>query len=171
MQTDLSNKYASYLENLLLFQPTDQCTLLQPLEALHFDIPSPFQPMDQTFTVAKKEVQCRKHQARQGDEADDIAKAPGLLIAVHTTSANPHESTFVEGIADEIVTAILPKRFVGDHAFNSDTLDEKRVFCGNGLIELQRRNRKKPAAQDDCVLRWHKQCWRIECLFVWQSKF
>ena len=54
-----------------------------------------------------------------------IADSHGLPIAVRVTSASPNESTLVEDTLAQRHIAALPKRLIGDKAYDSDRLDER----------------------------------------------
>jgi transposase len=100
-----------------------------------------------------------------------IADAAGLPVALHTTSASPHEVTLVEATLDETITLGLPRRLVGDRAYDSDPLDEKLAADDIELIAPHKRNRVKPATQDGRTLKRYKRRWKIERLFAWLNKF
>ena len=66
-----------------------------------------------------------------------IADAHGLPLAVHTSSASPHEVTLVEATLAEAITLGRPERLVGDRAYDSDPLDQKLAQIGIELIAPQ----------------------------------
>ena len=86
-----------------------------------------------------------------------IADASGLLLALHTDSAGPHEVTLVQAALDEIVTVGQPRRIIGDRAYDSDPLDNALAAQGIEMIAPHRRNRKRKAT--------------IERLFAWLNTF
>ena len=86
-----------------------------------------------------------------------IADASGLLLALHTDSAGPHEVTLVQATLDEIVTVGQPRRIIGDRAYDSDPLDNALAAQGIEMIAPHRRNRKRKAT--------------IERLFAWLNTF
>ena len=100
-----------------------------------------------------------------------IADATGLPLAVHTASASPLEVTLVEATVDATVTVGLPKRLVGDRAYDSDPLDAKLAADGIELITPHRKGRVRPASRDGRVLRRYKRRWKIERLCAWLNKF
>lgn len=100
-----------------------------------------------------------------------IADAHGLPLAVHTTSASPHEVTLVEATLDETLTVGRPERLIGDLAYDSDPLDQRLAEQGVEMIAPHKRNRKRAATQDGRVLRRYKRRWKIERLFAWLNKF
>jgi transposase len=99
-----------------------------------------------------------------------IADSHGLPVAVRVTSASPNESTLVEATLAERHVAALPKRLIGDKAYDSDLLDERlRQDQGIELIAPNRRKRKK--TQDGRPLRRYLRRWKIERLFAWLKNF
>jgi transposase len=95
-----------------------------------------------------------------------IADSHGLPLAIRVTSASPNESTLVEATLAERHVAALPKRLIGDKAYDSDPLDERlRHDQGIELISPNRRKRKK--TQDGRPLRRYLRRWKIERLFAW----
>lgn len=100
-----------------------------------------------------------------------IADASGLPLAVHATSASPHEITLVEATLAQTVTLGRPQRLIGDRAYDSDPLDQRLAAQGIALIAPHRTNRSKPRTQDDRVLRRYRRRWKIERLFAWLNKY
>lgn len=100
-----------------------------------------------------------------------IADASGLPLAVHATSASPHEVTLVEATLAQAVTVGRPQRLIGDRAYDSDPLDQRLAAQGIALIAPHRANRSKPKTQDDRVLRRYRRRWKIERLFAWLNKY
>jgi hypothetical protein len=78
-----------------------------------------------------------------------FSDAHGLSLAVHTSSARPHEVTLVEATLDENATLGGPRRIIGDLANDSDPLDEKLAQGGIELIAPHRRNHCRMVAR--CV--------------------
>lgn len=100
-----------------------------------------------------------------------IADATGLPLALHTTSASPHEVTLVEATLDETFTVGRPRRLVGDRAYDSDPLDQRLAAQGVELIAPHKRNRIRPKTQDGRTLRRYRRRWKIERLFAWLNKY
>ena len=95
-----------------------------------------------------------------------ISDATGIGIALHVTSASPHEVKLVhETIASRHVTG-TPERLVGDRAYDSNPLDAELAEQGIEMISPHRRNRKKPRTQDGRKLRRYRRRWKIERLFA-----
>jgi len=100
-----------------------------------------------------------------------IADAHGLPLAVHTSSASPHEVTLVEATLAETLTLGRPERLVGDLAYDSDPLDAALAAQGIEMIAPHKCNRKKAATQDGRALRRYKRRWKIERTFAWLNAF
>jgi transposase len=100
-----------------------------------------------------------------------IADAAGLPLAMHTTSASPHEVTLVEATLDETLTVGRPRRLIGDRAYDSDPLDLRLAAQGIELIAPHKRNRIKPVTQDARALRRYRRRWKVERLFAWLNKY
>lgn len=60
-----------------------------------------------------------------------------------------------------------PEKLIGDGAYDNDLLDGELKEKGIDLVEQHKRNRVKPAAQNDCKLRRYKRYWLVERCFVW----
>ena len=84
---------------------------------------------------------------------------PGLPIAIHVSSASPHESKLF--VADE------PKRLIGDKAYDSDSLDAALAKRGIEMIAPHRSNRTAPKTHDGRSLRRYKRRWKVERLNSW----
>lgn len=100
-----------------------------------------------------------------------IADAAGLPLAVHATSASPHEVTLVEATLAQTLTLGRPQRLIGDRAYDSDPLDQRLAAQGVTLIAPHRANRSRPATQDERVLRRYRRRWKVERLFAWLNKY
>lgn len=72
------------------------------------------------------------------------------------------EATLEERFLDE-----LPKKLIGDKAYDSDALDECLQQKGIELIAPHRSGRKKKATQDGRKLRRYKRRWKVERFFAW----
>jgi len=82
-----------------------------------------------------------------------VADGAGLPLAVHTTSASPHEVSLVTDTLLESLVDEFPERLIGDKAYEGDPLDEELATAGIEMIAPPRGNRKKPATQDGRPLR------------------
>jgi transposase len=92
---------------------------------------------------------------------------PGLPIAIHVSSASPHESQLVEPKLDARFVADEPKRLIGDRAYDSDPLDAALAKRGIEMTAPHRSNRTAPKTQDGRSLRRYKRRWKIERLNRW----
>ena len=100
-----------------------------------------------------------------------VADAAGLVIAVDIASASPHEVTLVESTLDARFIDELPRRLIGDRAYDSDGLDARLAERGIEMIAPHRSNRKKARSQDGRALRRYHRRWKIERLFAWLQNF
>ena len=89
----------------------------------------------------------------KGTKLMAVADGAGLPLAVHTTSASPHEVSLVTDTLLESFVDEFPERLIGDKAYDSDPLDEELATAGIEMIAPHRGNRKKPATQDGRPLR------------------
>ena len=97
-----------------------------------------------------------------------IADRHGLPVAVHVVSASPNEATLVEPTLQRRFLREIPKRLIGDKAYDSDPLDQRvRQHFHVKLIAPHRCNRSRAVTQDGRVLRRYRRRWKIERLFAW----
>ena len=107
----------------------------------------------------------------KGTKIMAIADRNGLPVALWATSATPHETQLVEELLIQRSTSTLPKKQVGDRAYDSDPLDFTLAEQGIELIAPHRRTRVKPQTQDGRPLRRYKRRWKVERLFAWLHNF
>lgn len=107
----------------------------------------------------------------KGTKLMAVADGASLPVAVHATSASPHEVTLVEETLARRHTRTTPRRIIGDLAYDSDTLDRRLARRHIELIAPHRINRSKPATQDGRKLRRYRRRWMIERLFAWLHNF
>ncbi len=100
-----------------------------------------------------------------------MADGAGLPIALCIESASPHEVTLVEKLLESRFLRKLPKRIIGDMAYDSDALDEKLARRGIDMISPHRSNRRRPRTQDGRSLRRYKRRWKVERLFAWLQNY
>jgi hypothetical protein len=94
------------------------------------------------FSVGK--TKCGK-----GSKIMAIADGHGLPIAVYVASASPHETKLVEPTLQSCCAPQLPKKLIGDLAYDSDPLDEElRQNHRVELIAPHKKNRSKTKTQD-----------------------
>jgi hypothetical protein len=70
----------------------------------------------------------------KGTKLMAVADGAGLPLAVHTTSASPHEVSLVTDTLLEIFVDEFPERLIGDKAYDSDPLDEELATAGIEMI-------------------------------------
>ena len=100
-----------------------------------------------------------------------MADASGLPVSLYVDSASPHEVKLVKNTIEGRFTAKLPKRIIGDKAYDSDPLDRELEALGIEMIAPHRSNRKKPKTQDGRPLRRYRKRWKVERLFAWLQNF
>ena len=100
-----------------------------------------------------------------------ITDSHGIPIAISLCSASPHEVTLIEETLEQRFVSTLPKRLIGDKAYDSDPHDKKLAKRGIELIAPHKMNRKKPKTQDGRKLRRYKRRWKVERLFAWLFNF
>ncbi|MCK9407823.1 MAG: IS5 family transposase [Bacteroidetes bacterium] len=128
--------------------------------------------IDATFVVAKKGApEFGKTKRGKGAKLMAVADGAGLPIAIHATSASPHEVTLVEDTLSRRITCATPQRIIGDLAYDSDPLDQRLARRRIELIAPHKINRVKPATQDGRPLRCYRRRWKIERLFSWLQNF
>jgi len=107
----------------------------------------------------------------KGTKLMAMADRFGLPLAVCAASASPHESRLVAPTLDSRFVDALPRRLIGDRAYDADPLDSALAKLGVEMIAPHRRNRKRPKTQDGRPLRRYKRRWKIERLFAWLGNF
>jgi transposase len=92
-------------------------------------------------------------------------------LALHVTSASPHEIKVVHQTLASRHVQSKPGKLIGDKAYDSDPLDAELAQAGIEMIAPHRNNRKKPKTQDGRKLRRYKRRWKIERLFAHLGNF
>jgi transposase len=101
-----------------------------------------------------------------------VADASGFPLALHTTSASPHEVTLVLDTLEQSLLDGRPERLIGDKAYDSDTLDAQLAQQNVEMIAPHKKNRKpENKTQDGRPLRRYKRRWKVERLFAWLHNF
>ena len=97
-----------------------------------------------------------------------VADGNGLPVAIHVTSASPHEVTLAEETDTKcFIIDENPARLIGDRAYDSDQLDYRlAVDHGIEMIAPHRYNRQASSTQDGGVLPRYKRRWKVERLFA-----
>src|SRR5258705_13163916 len=70
----------------------------------------------------------------KGTKLMAVADGAGLPIAIHTTSASPHEITLVEATLEQRFVTDRPERLIGDRAYDNDRLDAQLENQGIDMI-------------------------------------
>ena len=101
-----------------------------------------------------------------------VADATGFPLALHTTSATPHEVTLVLDTLEQSLLDAHPERLIGDKAYDSDKLDAQLAAQGVEMIAPHKTSRKpQNKTQDGRPLRRYKRRWKVERLFAWLHNF
>jgi transposase len=94
-----------------------------------------------------------------------ISDRSGLPIAARIASGPRAEVQLVEETLASRFTRALPKRLIGDQAYDSNPLDERLRRRGVELIAPNNPTHKK--SQDGRPLRRYRRRWHIERLIAW----
>ena len=101
-----------------------------------------------------------------------VADATGFPLALHTTSATPHEVTLVFDTLEQSLVVERPEHLIGDKAYDSDKLDQQLAQQGTEMIAPHKKNRTAATkTQDGRPLRRYKRRWKVERLFAWLQNF
>ena len=95
-----------------------------------------------------------------------ISDRSGLPIAVGIESGQRNEQRLVVGTLAKRFLNELPKRLIGDRAYDSDPLDAELRAMGIEMISPHHPRRRKKT-QDGRPLRRYRHRWKIERLFSW----
>jgi transposase len=99
-----------------------------------------------------------------------LSEAHGYPLGVMIASASPHEVTLAETTIEMRFVSEVPKRLLGDMAYDSDALDARLLERGIEMIAPNRSNRKV-ATQDGRPLRRYRRRWKVERLIAWLHNF
>ena len=86
-----------------------------------------------------------------------IMDRAGLPLSVSTHTANHHEVKLVQWSFHFYMIQAMPEVLIGDHAYDSDDLDDDLGGKGIKMVTPHRKNRKKPKTQDGRELRQYKR--------------
>jgi transposase len=100
-----------------------------------------------------------------------IADRAGLPVAIDVASASPAEVCLVDTTLASRFTRRVPRRLIGDKAYDSDPLDRRLRRRRIALIAPHKRNRRRPPTQDGRGLRRYCRRWKVERLFAWLHQF
>ena len=95
-----------------------------------------------------------------------VADRHGLPIAVGIASGERHETKLVVETLRSRFLKQLPKRLIGDRAYDSDGLDSQLKSMGIEMI-APHHPRRTNQTQDGRPLRRYKRRWHVERLFAW----
>ena len=96
-----------------------------------------------------------------------VADRHGLPIAIGIASGERHEAKLVLETLRQRFLKKLPKRLIGDRAYDSDVLDEELRSQGIEMIAPHRSNRVRSLTQDRRRLRRYTRRWLVERFFAW----
>jgi transposase len=99
-----------------------------------------------------------------------VADRHGLPVAVWTTSGERHEAKLVVETLNARFVEELPKKLIGDRAYDSDGLDGELARHGVEMIAPHRSTRRIKT-QDGRSLRRYRRRWHVERLFAWMMRF
>ena len=99
-----------------------------------------------------------------------VADRHGLPIAVWIASGQRNEVTLVEETLESRFTKDLPKRLIGDKAYDSNKLDVRLAERGVELIAPHNPTHITKT-QDGRPLRRYRRRWKVERLFAWLLRF
>jgi transposase len=95
-----------------------------------------------------------------------VVDGDGVPLSFSVHDASPAENTLLEETLEVTPGGFIPKKLIGDKAYDDDKLDRRlRDIYDVELIAPNRRNRRK--TQDARPLRRYKRRWKIERLFAW----
>ena len=95
-----------------------------------------------------------------------MADRNGLPIAIWIASGQRHETKLVVDTLNARFLKALPKRLIGDRAYDSNGLDAELRALGVEMIAPHNPTRKTKT-QDGRPLRRYRRRWHIERLFAW----
>lgn len=122
-------------------------------------------------TRKKRGAAVGKTKRGKGSKIMLLAERGGLPIGAQVCSATPHEVTLVEATLSTRFLPPLPKRLIGDGAYDSDALDQRMKQLGINLIAPHKSNRVKEPTQDGRILRRYQRRWKVERLNAWLQNF
>jgi len=99
-----------------------------------------------------------------------VADRNGLPVAIGIASGQRHETKLVRATLDGRFVKPLPRRLIGDCAYDSDRLDGELAALGIEMIAPHNPRRKRKT-QDLRPLRRYRRRWHVERLFAWLLAF
>ena len=107
----------------------------------------------------------------KGTKLMAAADRAGLPVAVYVAAATPHEVTLVEATLAARFVRPVPRRLIGDKAYDSDPLDAQLRKRHIELIAPHKDTRVTLPTQDGRPLRRYRRRWKIERLFSWLNNW
>ena len=98
-----------------------------------------------------------------------MADGSGLPLAVGIESGQRNEQKLVVPLLRRRFLKQLPKRLIGDKAYDSDPLDAELAALGVEMIAPHHPRRRR-ITQDGRPLRRYRRRWKIERLFAWMFR-
>jgi transposase len=95
-----------------------------------------------------------------------VVDGNGVPISFSVHSASPAENTLLEETLEVAPEGLLPKRLIGDKAYDDDKLD-RRVRDNFGIELIAPNRKKRRQTQDARPLRRYRRRWKVERLFAW----
>ena len=99
-----------------------------------------------------------------------MADRHGLPLAIGIASGQRNEVALVEETLDSRFIKDLPKRLIGDRAYDSNGLDSKLAVRGIEMIAPHNPTHTTKT-QDGRPLRRYRRRWKVERLFAWLLRF
>lgn len=99
-----------------------------------------------------------------------VADRHGLPIAIGIASGERHETKLVDETLEARFLKKLPRRLIGDRAYDDDGLDARLADRGVEMIAPNKQNRCVKT-QDGRPLRRYRRRWHVERLFAWLLRF
>ena len=115
----------------------------------------------------KGESSVGKTKRGKGTKIMAVTDTGGTVPSVSIQSASPHEVEPVEKVLEEQFIESLPKKLIGDKAYNNDPLGQVLKRKGIDMIAPHRRDRMTRKTQDGRKLRRYKRRWKVERFFAW----
>lgn len=108
-----------------------------------------------------------------------VVDGKGVPLGIHVTTASPAEVTLVDATLNTIQVPRprggrprrLPKRLIGDLAYDSDALRARLARRGVIAIVPYRANRRVRKYQDRRHLRRYRRRWIVERSIAWLGSF
>lgn len=99
-----------------------------------------------------------------------VADRHGFPIAVWIAAGQRGETKLVRDTLRARFLTQLPKRLIGDRAYDSDGLDAELKKMGIEMIAPHHPRRRR-ITQDGRPLRRYRRRWHVERLFSWMMRF